>query len=142
MTVREFSDQFDTMLDSHKFRDEFGRVDNHIRLKLDEYEKSVLLTEAQYLLLRNNFQSSFDNSEMGQIYFSNLIKVGKGVPNDTIVPYSPNGRMFDLPEDVFWIVNERVKGVDDMYYTVKPINYHEYDRMSSKPYGKPLKRQA
>lgn len=142
MTTQEFSDQFDTLLDSHKFKDEFGKVDNHLRLKLDEYEKSVLLTEAQYSLLKNNFQHSFDNSEIGQIYFSNLVRVGEGVPNNNLTPYAPNGKMFNLPEDLFWTINERVKDENGLLYTVKPINYTEYDRISSKPYAKPLKRQA
>lgn len=142
MTIEEFSDQFDTLLDSHKFEDEFGKVDNNYRIRLDEYEKSVLLTEAQDMLLRMNFDVNFDNSEQGQIYFSNITAVAEGVENLTIDPYSTDGKVYDLPADLFWPLNERVIDSEGRNYTILPINFREYDRIQSKPYAKPLKRQA
>lgn len=142
MTIEEFSDQFDTLLDSHKFEDEFGKVDNNYRIRLDEYEKSVLLTEAQDMLLRMNFDANFDTSEQGQIYFSNITAVAEGVKNATITPYSPDGKIYNLPNDLFWPLNERVIDSDGRNYTILPINFREYDRIQSKPYAKPLKRQA
>ncbi len=101
MKREEWQDQFDTLLDSHKFEDEFGKVDNNYRIRLDEYEKSVLLTEAQDMLLRMNFDTYFDNSEQGQIYFSNITAVAEGVENLNINPYSTIGRVYDLPKDLF-----------------------------------------
>ena len=142
MTIQEFSDQFDILLDSHKFEDEFGKVDNNYRIRLDEYEKSVLLTEAQDILLRMNFDTYFDNSEQGQIYFSNITAVAEGVENLSINPYSTSGRVYDLPKDLFWSLNERIIDSEGINYTIVPINYREYDRIQSKPYAKPLKRQA
>lgn len=142
MTIEEFSDQFDTLLDSHKFEDEFGKVDNNYRIRLDEYEKSVLLTEAQDMLLRMNFDVNFDASEQGQIYFSNITAVAEGVENLNINPYSTIGRVYDLPKDLFWPLNERIIDSEGTNYTIVPINYREYDRIQSKPYAKPLKRQA
>lgn len=141
MTIKEFSDQFDTLLDSYKVPDEFGRVENLVTIKLDEYEKSTLLTEAQDIILKATFQGAFDLSEQGQVYFSGLITVGEGTPatGDT---YSDNGKLFKLPDNVFWILNERVVDSQNNKYVVKPINYSEYDRILSKPYAKPLKRQA
>ena len=141
MTIKEFSDQFDTLLDSYKVPDEFGRVENLVTIKLDEYEKSVLLTEAQDMILKATFQGAFDLSEQGQVYFSGLITVGEGthIIGDT---YSDNGKLFTLPDNVFWILNERVVDSQNNKYVVKPINYTEYDRILSKAYAKPLKRQA
>lgn len=102
MTIQEFSDQFDTLLDSHRFKDLFGDVENVGRIRLDEYEKSVLLTEAQDLQLRANFTTGFDRTEQGQIYFSNLITVGEGTPDTgSIGGYSENGKIFKLPKDIF-----------------------------------------
>ena len=100
MTIKEFSDQFDTLLDSYKIPDEFGRVENLITIKLDEYEKSVLLTEAQDMILKATFQGAFDLSEQGQVYFSGLITVGEGTPT-TGDTYSDNGKLFTLPDNVF-----------------------------------------
>lgn len=142
MTIHEFSDQFDTMLDSYKYEDAFGKVDNNYKIKLDEYEKSVLLTEAQGLLLRAHFDVNFDNSEQGQIYFSNITVVADGVSLIEGTPYTSEGTMFTLPVDLLWILNERILDADGRKYTVVPINYKEYDRVASKPYAKPLKRQA
>jgi len=41
-----------------------------------------------------------------------------------------------------FILNERVIDVNDRSYVVVPLNYKEYDRISSKAYDEPLKRQA
>ena len=100
MTIKEFSDQFDTLLDSYKVPDEFGRVENLVTIKLDEYEKSTLLTEAQDIILKATFQEAFDLTEQGQVYFSGLITVGEGThtAGDT---YSDNGKLFTLPDNVF-----------------------------------------
>lgn len=142
MNIREFSDQFDTLLDSYKFKDEFGEVENIARIKLDEYEKSVLLTEAQDIILRQNFTPQFDRSEQGQIYFGNLITVGTGIEDTLTTPYAHNGQVFTLPENIFWAINERIEDDQGNRYIVIPINYVEYDRILSKPYAKPLVRQA
>ena len=142
MTTEEFSNQLDTLLDSHKIVDEFGKTDNYIRIKLDEYEKSVLLTEAQDLLLREHFTSGFDSSEQGQMYYSSLITVGKGIAAPLEKGYTEEGKIFDLPKDIFWILNERITDDSNNRYVIKPINYSEYDRIQSKPYAKPFKRQA
>lgn len=44
MTTKEFSDGFDTLLDSYSASPEFGST---TPLAFDEYEKSVFLTNAQ-----------------------------------------------------------------------------------------------
>lgn len=141
MTINEFSDQFDTLLDSYKVPDEFGKVENLVSIKLDEYEKSVILTEAQDIILKSNFSLAFDRSEQGQMYYNHLITIGTGVPT-TGESYAEYGRLYNLPSDVFWILNERVVDALNNKYVIKPINYEEYDRIQSKPYAKPLKRQA
>jgi len=89
-----------------------------------------------------NFDTYFDNSEQGQIYFSNITAVAEGVENLNINPYSTIGRVYDLPKDLFWPLNERIIDSEGINYTIVPINYREYDRIQSKPYAKPLKRQA
>lgn len=145
MTRQEFSDQIDVLLDAHKFVDEFGNVDNTLTIKLDEYEKSVLLTEAQEIILKGMFVGGFDRGEQVQMYYLPLIEV-KEIPGSEKVAnaqtYSENGVMFKLPEDIFWVLNERILDETGDRFVVKPIHYQEYDRIQSKPYNKPHKRQA
>ena len=60
MNIKEFSDRFDTLLNS------FGNTPNIV---LDEYEKSVLLTNAQEDLVlsmyngKNPFNDSFETND-------------------------------------------------------------------------------
>jgi hypothetical protein len=44
MTIQEFSNSFDTMLNSYNSQPQFGEQANRLDIILDEYEKSVLLT--------------------------------------------------------------------------------------------------
>lgn len=143
MTREEFSNQLDVLLDSHKFKDEFGDVTNIFTVKLDEYEKSVLLTEAQEMLLKELFIGTFDKSEQVQMYYMSLVSVAEiTVPEVGVQAYSDNGIIYKLPSDNFWVINERIVDASGDLFVVVPIHYKEYDRISSKPYFKPLKRQA
>lgn len=45
MTTEEFSNEFDTLLNSYSTIEAFGKTPNTV--ELDEYEKSVFLTNAQ-----------------------------------------------------------------------------------------------
>jgi len=44
MTTKEFSDEFDTLLDSYRVVNSFGNTSSDVSINLDEYEKSVFLT--------------------------------------------------------------------------------------------------
>ena len=78
MTTEEFSNEFDTLLNSHYTVEEFGKVPNTI--ELDEYEKSVFLTKAQEEIVidlyngKNQFGDSFEKTEEIRRYLSDLIK--------------------------------------------------------------------
>lgn len=61
--------------------------------------------------------------------------------------YAENSTIFDLSTvtDILLIINEKVQcTLEDKskWYTIVPIHYKEYDRMMSKAYNQPLKRQA
>ena len=47
MTCEEFSNAFDTLLNSYASKASFGDAASASSIQLDEYEKSVLLTQAQ-----------------------------------------------------------------------------------------------
>jgi hypothetical protein len=46
MTTQEFSNTFDTLIDSYRDIKGFGKTASVYSMELDEYEKGVLLTQA------------------------------------------------------------------------------------------------
>lgn len=151
MTTQEFSASFDTILNSYisKYK-EFGDTTSPLSLELDEYEKSVFLTLAQDIVVYSYFDvspdgtsSGFDSSERRQIDFSNLIKVERLIPASySLEKYASNSSVVKMPANILRVLNEKVTDNNSNTYVVIPINYREYDRVCSKPFAKPFKRQA
>lgn len=168
MTNQEFSDTFATLLNSYNTQAQFGEQASKREIVLDEYEKSVLLTQAQDIIVKSYFDGSlnqqsqgFDDSTRRQVDFSSLIKVAtlSKVNGDTNT-FDDRGIVYQMPRkgadtnstDVLFILNESLtkETYEDDGETVKsseryvivPINYKEYDREMSKPYAQPLKKQA
>lgn len=161
MTTREFSDSFDTLLNSYANKAAFGEDTSKADIRLDEYEKSVLLTQAQDLVVKSYFYNNqnqqgqgFDDSERRQVDFSSLIKVATLTQSNTQTNvFDDRGILFDMPKktngstDVLFILNERLlvptgEGTAKDTYVIVPLNYREYDREMSKAYSQPLKKQA
>ncbi len=221
----EFSNTFDTLLNSYRFSKEFGETLSILNITLDEYEKSVLLTQAQDIVLNENFLVSnisegFDNSSRKQVNFSSLITVkapirveyynligGLGLvsavniytiqtvsgatesitksSNTITITYISSSTMqslntklalvvddiyiisagtlseasatldteytaelydsrsfvYAMPQDIKFILNEKIINHENAYI-ICPIHYQEYDRLNSKAYSYPRKRQA
>lgn len=153
MTVQEFSDSFDTLLNSYNVQAGFGEGANKQGgITLDEYEKSVLLTQAQDMIVKSYFDRTlnsqgqgFDDSARRQVDFSSLIKVRKFLPVRGEDLYDDRGWDVTLPKNILFMLNEKLEigtGEDKRIYVVVPINYREYDREMSKAYAQPLKKQA
>lgn len=163
MTTDEFSDAFDVMLNSYSNQAMFGESSSKADITLDEYEKSVILTQAQDIIIKSYFDKTlnpqaqgFDDSARRQMDFSNLIKVDFGNPSSEDNPYDSRGLIFKCPSDVLFVLNEKleifeskrdeggkyVKSRLKSTLVVVPINYKEYDRETSKAYTQPLKKQC
>ena len=169
MTCEEFSNAFDILLNSYKHKSEFGEGSSLYDITLDEYEKSIFLTQAQDIVVKRYFNRAlnaegegFDDSSKRQLDFSNLISVATidgeaksvNTPNSSGVTnengYALNSLIFNLESlKILFIINERVvatsgTGTSTKYInrTIVPISYKEYDRQMSKAYSEPLKRQA
>lgn len=153
MTRQEFSDTFTTLLNSYNTQAAFGEQASKREIVLDEYEKSVLLTQAQDIVVKSYFDSTlnsqgqgFDDSSRRQIDFSSLIKVRDLEPTaegDANL-FDDRGILFRLPRkvsndgpiedttDVLFILNERLslvtttEGVHVEYWTIDDTVYdHE-----------------
>lgn len=163
MTRQEFSDMFDTLLNSYASQAQFGEQAAPSEIVLDEYEKSVLLTQAQDIVVKSFFDrklnqagEGFDDSTRRQVDFSSLITSKElEASSDQTSKFDDRGILYDMPErtegvtDVLFILNEKLEttvgngnNTIKKVYVVVPINYKEYDREMSKPYAQPLKKQA
>ena len=155
MTRSEFSDAFTTLLNSYNTQAQFGEQASRQEVVLDEYEKSVLLTQAQDIVVKSYFDRTlntqgqgFDDTPRRQVDFSSLIKIAEKSPasGDTTT-FDSRGIIFEMPKastgttDVLFILNEKMV-VGTKSYVIVPISYREYDREMSKPFAQPLKKQA
>lgn len=169
MTNQEFSDTFTTLLNSYATQAQFGEQASKSEIVLDEYEKSVLLTQAQDIIVKSYFDGTlnqqgqgFDDSARRQIDFSSLITVEDLAPFSPTVsvpgaaqPFDERGVLFQIPSEVLYVLNEKLivsttmstsgggrPTVSKKIFVVVPISFKEYDREMSKPYAQPLKKQA
>lgn len=137
MTNPEFSNEFDVL---------FNNITSNQAPGLDEYEKSVFLTNAQDDVVRAYFnprenkpQQGFDDSRKRQMDFSALMKTK--VLKELQTEYKFDGRSisYRIPEDLLLFVNEACNDSKSRYVVI-PISYDEYDRLMLKPYQYPIKK--
>lgn len=153
MTTQEFSNEFEVL---------YNNIMSNQAPGLDEYEKSVFLTKAQEELVRDYFNSrnvknaqGFDDSQKRQYDFSTLLSSAelhdcadniRALAAFSLIAFNPifdnRSRVYLAPSDLFLAINESIEDSAKRRYSVLPISYDEYNRLMSKPYGFPLKRQA
>lgn len=145
MTLQEFSNEFDLL---------YNNIASNQAPGLDEYEKSVFLTEAQLQLINAYFNpkidgegGGFDGSHKRQYDFSKLIKTVhlQDVSNYTALhsnTLNENSKVYIIPKDYFLAVNESALDEKPQKYSVVPLRYDEYQRVLMKPYSYPPKRVA
>lgn len=155
MTTEEFSNEFDTLLNSYSTIEAFGKTPSTV--ELDEYEKSVFLTKAQEEIVidmyngKNPFGDSFEKTEEIRRYLSTLIKTYTAT--DKKVGYtglSKSSVFFELPKDDLWFITyESVNLKDDGLgcmsgedISVIPITQDEYHRIRKNPFRGTNERRA
>lgn len=154
MTTEEFSNEFDTLLNSYSTIEAFGKTPSTV--ELDEYEKSVFLTNAQEEIVidmyngKNPFGDSFERTEEIRRYLSTLIKTY--ITTDKKVGYtglSKSSVFFELPDDLWFITYESVNLKDDGLgcmngedISVIPITQDEYHRIGKNPFRGTNERRA
>lgn len=155
MTTEEFSNEFDTLLNSYSTMEAFGKTPSTV--ELDEYEKSVFLTKAQEEIVidmyngKNPFGDSFEKTEEIRRYLSTLIKTY--TTTDKKVGYtglSKSSVFFELPKDDLWFITyESVNLKDDGLgcmngedISVIPITQDEYHRIRKNPFRGTNERRA
>ena len=155
MSVEEFSNEFDTLLNSYSTAPPYGD-ENKLDITLDEYEKSVFLTKAQEEIVielytgKNQFGEGFERTEEIRRYLSDLVKTV--VLSEKLtghVGLSTTSMFFKLPEDVWFITyesatlkDERLGCLDGEEATIVPVTQDEYYRIAKNPFRGPSKGRA
>lgn len=156
MTKEEFSNTFDTLLNSYSVTPEFGEGSSKVEIVLDEYEKSVFLTEAQEQLVielytgRTPLGIAFESTEEARTYLRGLIKTARLSPKieEEKYPMSSDSKLFVLPSDLLFITLESVKLGDNAGcksgedIPVIPVAQDEYHSISENPFRGANKRRA
>ena len=141
MTLQELNNEFDI---------HYNSIAGQSAPNLDAYEKSVFLTKAQLEIIKNYYdpksnrkQEGFEASEKRREDLKELIKNYSNASGfDNVSKIHLSSRFFNIPEDVFLIVNEQVKiNSSDCFNNttieVKPVTHDEFNRQIKNPFQTP-----
>jgi len=146
MTNQEFRNQFDIS---------YNAIASNSAPGIDDYELSVYLSKAQIELVKNYYdplsnrkQKGFEATEKRRRDLNQLVKDYKTsdiISNESNI--HPEAKFYTIPNDLFLIVNEKVKITSNDCYngktiTVRPVSYDEYDVQIDNPFEKPYEKLA
>lgn len=148
MTNQEFSNEFDIL---------YNNIASNQAPGLDEYEKSVFLTNAQDSLVlelitgKNLSGESFEKTEELREYLTDLVKTARLSPIEDrrILKISDKSTMYTPPQDLWFIVYESVtldeKELDcNNFNAIKviPITHDEYSKIRNNPFRRPERNRV
>ena len=154
MTIQEFSNTFDTLLNSYDTQAQFGEQTSNREIALDEYEKSIYLTKAQEEVVinlyngKNPYGDSFESTEEMRRYLESLVKTKVYSTTEQVsgTGVSDNSVFYKLPNDVAFITMEQVTYNDKSLgcyngsiAAVYPVTQDEYSRIKNNPFRGPTK---
>lgn len=149
MTTAEFSSEFDIL---------YNNIMSNQAPGLDDYEKSVLLTQAQEAVVTEIYKGTFEGSEDMTEYIQVLVKQRTSNPadvSDTTVQQGNQSSNIDNPQDINTI---RIVIPNDLWYIVYesalismpecsslkrkdvpviPVTHDHYTRIKENPFKKP-----
>lgn len=154
MTIPEFSSEFDVLLNSYAFTPDFGDTNPKFNFALNEYEKSVFLTQAENDIFVSLYtgeditDGGFEVTEENRRYLDNLVETKPYTPskpdaNTTTV--SDNSVIVNLDTDVAYITLEQVLYQSDdeclknFRAKVYPVTQDEFARVKDNPFRGPTK---
>ena len=158
MSLQEFSNQFDVLVDSYRRFKALDSKEILDSIEFNEYEKSVFLTKAQQEIIislyngKNQYQDSFEKTEELRRYLDAIVKTksytvfNDDIISDTVDSLYPGSIFFELPQDLAFITYEQVTFDDSSlgcynYQTadVTPVTQDEYNRIIKNPFRGPTK---
>ncbi len=170
MTLEDFSNNFDVLLNSYTRKVTFGEDSSAYDIRLDEYEKSLYLTNAQEELIlflyngKNIYKESFEETEEIRRYLADLINEQELSPlEDSVVTQKSiigidglKHQYFDLPDgstsgvpSVWFITYESAQTVAgegacgaSKSIQVVPVKQDDYHKIKKNPFRGPNNRRA
>ena len=155
MTTSEFSNEFDVLLNSFYTQGVFGETFSKSELVLDEYEKSVLLTQAQEEIVKELYSGkfngeSFEKTEELRRSLSNLIISIRPVlwEEEERIKLDSNSILYEYPDGAWFILYEQATITDsslcngESIVKVVPIRYDEWQFVKNNPFKKPNKNKV
>lgn len=146
MTLQEFSNEFDIMLNS------FSKTGKSF--VADEYEKSVYLTQAESVIVRAYYlgattTGSFDSNENLKRELEPLIKTITLNPSAKINTLNDKfiHTVFKLPNNLMFIVFESLKAdteelcIKDKIFDIVPEKHDNYSKVKKDPFKCPNNRK-
>jgi hypothetical protein len=144
MTINEFSNEFDTLIQSYIQKVDFGNI---TPLAFDEYEKSVFLTKAQEEIVLNIYKGigeydSFESSEESRRLLNSLVEtielepsseMNKGISNNSYFFRLPDNLMFITYESVLFKCNNAACSKNN-YTQVIPVSQDTVIRTMENPF--------
>lgn len=152
MTNREFSDEFDVLINSGSIVKPAGL--GATALDFDEYEKSVFLTKAQESLIIALYSggysgSSFEETEELRRYLSDLVKTYSNSEEECREGLTNESHFFSIPDDVWFITYEAVVSDDTKLGCAKgsilevvPVTQDTLHKVMENPFKGPNKRRV
>ena len=117
MTTEEFSNGFDTLVNSYRRFKAFDKQEVVDSIEFNEYEKSLFLTKAQQELVidfyngKNPYRDSFEGTEELRRYLDSLVRTKSYSTDDRVtetIGVSDNSVIYKLPEDLAFITLEQI----------------------------------
>ena len=150
MTLEEFSNEFDVLLNSYSDSEIFSEKN---LIKLDEYEKSIFLTKAQEEIVlglyNGTIKAPFENTEEVRRYLANLIcteSISDSTTESGLTKYSYIYDLSLLDNPVWFITFEQVLLEDDAlecgnnrYASVVPTTQDDLFNILKNPFKGPSK---
>ena len=148
MTLQEFNTNFDLL---------YNNIASNQAPGLDEYEKSVFLTNAQLELVKNYFnpkgnkyQEGFDQSPKRQLDFSTITDLLVYSPTNAlsnVTKFNEDSIVFPYNDDFLFIIQELATVTDSVTGRYKNVNIRgitnvEYMMAMNKPYKYPFKHEG
>jgi hypothetical protein len=146
MTTEEFSNEFDTLLNSYIIAIT-GEQSSKFNIGFDEYEKSVFLTQAQEDIIQGLYNGKlsgepFEYNEELRRHLDSLVQTIKLTPaKEVFIGVDTNSRFFKLPNDVWFITYEQAV-VENNIIKVVPTRQDEWHRIKNNPFKMPSKNKV
>lgn len=155
MTNEEFSNEFDSLLNSYNSQSQFGDASSKLDIVLDEYEKSVFLTQAQEEIIMSLYSGTHNNEyfestekmrkSLNQLVKTNILNKANPLPTQKL---SSKSIFYSLPDDLWLsvyeagIIDSEDQCLKDKHILVVPTTHDTYFKSMQNPFRRSNKRRV